>query len=58
MDNKIHVVDQNPIGLVIALHLIGGRARFLQAQLYLVGDGLNLPGILAGTDEEVVGECR
>jgi len=58
MDDEVHVVDQYPVCLVIAFHLVRPDPCLLEAKLHFIRDSLNLPGIFAGADHEVISECR
>lgn len=56
MHNKISIVDQNPIGVVIAFHVHGLFALARKFFADAIADGLNLARIGAGGNDEVVGE--
>lgn len=58
MHDEIDVIDKHPISLVVAFYLVRTHAGLLEAKLNFVGDGLNLSGVFASADHEVVGECR
>lgn len=58
MHDKIHVIEQHPVGLIVAFHLVGRNAFAFEAQLHFISDGLNLSGIFSAADYEVIGECR
>lgn len=56
MDYEINVVQQDPLGLLIALNVSGPEAGVRESLLYLIRDGLNLPGVATGADDEVIGK--
>ena len=56
VDDEVDVVEQDPLGLTITLYMRGVKAVALQAELDLIGDGLNLARIGAAADYEIVGE--
>src|SRR5215831_19264770 len=57
MDDKIHVVQQDPLRLPISFQAVGMQSGFAQAPLYFVRDSLDLARIGSGTYDEVIGEC-
>ncbi len=57
MDDKVHIIHQDPLGLAAALDGVGVDAEFaLEADLDLIGDSDVLAFVGAVADEEVVGE--
>lgn len=58
MHYKIHVIEQYPVSLVIALYLIRRYAAALEAQFDFVCNRLNLSGVLSTADNEIIGKCR
>jgi hypothetical protein len=54
VDDEIHVVEQNPLRLLVALHVGGTQTRSRESLLYLIGDGLNLPGVATGADDKKI----
>ena len=56
MDHEVHIVQQNPLRLVITFNVRVVVPLLLQANFHLVGDGLNLPGIGATAHNEVIGK--
>src|SRR5690348_942951 len=58
VNDKIYIIEQHPIGLIVTFHLVGGNSFALEAQFHFIGDGLNLSGIFAAADYEVICECR
>ena len=55
--DKIDIIQQHPLGAVITLDIVRIMAIALEAQLDVVGDGLDLPRVGAGTDQEIIGEA-
>jgi hypothetical protein len=45
VDHEVHVVEQYPFGLLVALGVGRTQARLSESLLYFIGDGLNLPGV-------------
>lgn len=56
MDQKVAVIEQNPLTLFISFDAGREIAVFFQPQADLVGDGLILARTRAGADDEVIGE--
>src|SRR5579859_4686091 len=56
VDDEVHVVHQNPLGLVVAFNVRRTQSRGLQTQFHLVSNGLDLAGIGSAAEHEVVGE--
>jgi hypothetical protein len=57
MDDEIHVVEQYPLGLLVALDADGPEAGFLAKSLLdFIRDGLNLPGVATAADDKKIGE--
>ena len=56
MDHEINVVQQDPFGLPVALHVRGPDAGLPESLLYLIGDGLNLPRVATGTNNKEIGK--
>lgn len=56
MDHEIHIVQQDPLGLVVALNVGRMQARLRESLLYLIRDGLNLPGVATAGDYKIIGE--
>ena len=56
MDHEVDVVEQDPLGLAIALDVGGVEAGFFQAKFDFVGDGLDLARVSSAADHEVIGE--
>lgn len=57
MDHEIHVVEQYPLSLLVALDVCRTRACLCESLLYFIRDGLNLPRVATRTDHEVVGKA-
>lgn len=55
MDHEIDVVEQDPLGGRLSLHMAGSGSGLLQDPLDPFGDGLHLAAAPAMTDNEVVG---
>ncbi len=58
MHQKIAVVAQNPLALLIALNAVRQLTVPFELDSDLVGDGLILAGVRTRADYEVVGERR
>ncbi len=56
MNDKVHVVQQHPVGLLVALDRGGTDSSLSESLLYLIRDGLNLPRVATGADNKVIGE--
>jgi hypothetical protein len=57
VDQQVAVIRQHPFGLAVPFDIGGQLAGLMfQAQTDFVADGLHLPLISAGADDEVVGE--
>src|SRR5208282_1978372 len=56
MDDKIYVVEQHPLRLLVALGVSHAEAECLQALIHRVGNRLDLPGIGPAAHHKVVGE--
>lgn len=57
MNHEVNVVQQHPVGLVIALDMGGTDSGLPESLLYLIRDGLNLPGVATRADDKIIGEC-
>ena len=57
MQDKVDVIQQHPLGLVVAFYAVGALAGFGELLLHFVGNGLDLAGVGPGTNYEIVGEC-
>ncbi len=59
MDNKVNVVEEDPIALATALNGVGVDAVVaLEGEFYFVGNGLGLAVVECRSDQEEVGETR
>jgi hypothetical protein len=56
VNQKIAVIEQNPLTLFVALGAGRVLALLLQTQPDLVGDGLVLTRVRSGADDEIIGE--
>ena len=56
MNQKIAVVAENPLALIVAFNAVGDFAALFQVEMYGVGDGLVLPGVGSAADDKVVSE--
>jgi hypothetical protein len=56
MDDEVHVVEQHPLRLLVALGMCHAQAECLQALVHGVGNGLDLAGIRAAAHHKIVGE--
>lgn len=56
MDDEVSIVHQNPFGCVIAFHTDRQLSSFLQLLSNFIGNGMALPCIGNGADQEVVGK--
>lgn len=57
MDHEVHVVQQHPLRLLIALDMSGPQPGAGESLLYFIRDGLNLPRVATGADDEIIGEA-
>ena len=57
MNHEVNVVQQYPVGLVVALDVGRADSGLSESLLYLIRDGLNLPRVATRADNEVIGEC-
>jgi hypothetical protein len=58
VDQKIAVIGEDPFRLVIAFHAVGQFSGLLfELEAYLVRDGLDLPLIVSGADDEIVSKA-
>jgi hypothetical protein len=57
MDHEVHVIQQDPLGLLVALDVRGPESGAGESLLYLIRDGLNLSGVATGADDEIIGEA-
>jgi len=56
VDHEVHVIEQYPLRLLVPFHVGRLQPGLCESLLYLIRDGLNLPGVAAGTDYEIVGK--
>ena len=56
MNYKVNVVQQYPVGLLVALDVGRVDPGLSESLLYLIRDGLNLPGVATRADDKVIGE--
>lgn len=56
MNHEVHVIQEHPLSLGIALDVGGADSGFRESLLYLIRDGLNLPRVATRTDDEVISE--
>jgi hypothetical protein len=56
MDQEIAIIGEHPFGLIVAFHAVGQFAGLFELQADFLADGLHLLGIVAGTDDEKIGE--
>jgi hypothetical protein len=56
VNHEVNVVQQHPLGLAIALDVSGTDSGLPESLLYLIRDGLNLPGVATRADDKVIGE--
>src|SRR5208283_1439709 len=56
VDDKIHVIEQYPFRLLVALLVRDAQAHLFEALIYRVGNGLNLPRVGSAAHDKVVGE--
>ena len=56
MYDEVHVINQNPLCLVVAFDVSCSQPRFLQAQLHLIGNRLHLTRIGPVAQHKVVCE--
>ena len=58
VNDKIAVIEQNPLSVVVSLNAYGKFTCVLDLQVDFVGNCLILTDVRARTDDEVVGETR
>src|SRR5258708_30850960 len=56
VDHKVHVIQQHPLCLGIALAAVGAQSCRPELFLHLIGDGLALTGVCALPDDKVISE--
>ncbi len=56
MDYEIHIVEQDPLGLVVALNARRPHALIAKRLLHIVSDSLYLARICSGTNHKVIGK--
>jgi hypothetical protein len=56
VNHEVHVIQQYPVGLAVALDVGGTDSGFPESLLYLIRDGLNLPRVATRADDKVIGE--
>ena len=56
MHQEIAVIGQNPFALGVAFDADGAVALQPQLPVDLIGDGLHLPLVVAGADDEIIGK--
>src|SRR4051812_37689598 len=56
MHDKVNVIQQHPVGLLVAFDRGGADSRLSESLLYLIRDGLNLPRVATRTDDEKIRE--
>ena len=54
--NKVPVIHQNPVGLIVAFHTYRQLACIFQLFMNLIADRVSLPRIRGSADYEVVGK--
>lgn len=57
MDHEVHVVQQDPLRLFVALDVGGPQTGAGESLLHLIRDGLNLPRVATGANNEIIGEA-
>jgi hypothetical protein len=57
MNNEVAVVHQDPLGVLVSLDTDRQVAALLEPEMDLIGNGLVLPGVGAGTNYEMIGEA-
>ena len=56
MNHEVNVVQQYPVGLVVALDVGRADSGLSESLLYLIRDGLNLPRVATRADDKIIGE--
>jgi hypothetical protein len=56
VNHEVNVIQQHPLGLVVALDMSRADSGLPESLLYLIRDGLNLPRVATRADDKVVGE--
>jgi hypothetical protein len=54
VNHKVHVIQQHPLGLVVALDVGRTDPGFPESLLYLIRDGLNLSGVATRADNKII----
>lgn len=54
MNHEVDVIQQYPVSLLVALDVGGADSVLPESLLYLIRDGLNLPGVATRTDDKVI----
>jgi hypothetical protein len=57
VNHEVHVIQQHPVSLLVALDRVGVDSGLPESLLHLIRDGLNLPRVATRADYEVIGEC-
>ena len=56
MDDKVHIVDQHPFGLGVALDMGWAQSCGFEPQFDLIGNGLYLAGIRPAAQNKIIGK--
>ncbi len=56
MHDKVYVIQQDPLGLVVPLDMRRADACVTESLLDFIGDGLNLSRVATRADKKIVGE--
>ena len=56
VDHEVHVVNEHPLGLVVAFDVRGAEASAFETEFDFVGNGLNLARVGTAAQNEIVGE--
>lgn len=57
MHHEVGVIDEDPLGLLVAFNLVRIESQLLlEPEFHFVGNRLHLPGIASAANQEVIGE--
>jgi len=57
VDYEIHVIEQHPLRLVVALNVRRPQTLARESLLHLIRDGLNLPRVATRADHKIIGKA-
>ena len=56
MNYKVDIIEQYPLRLVVTFHVRRPLPGAAESLLYLIRDGLNLPGVATRAHHKIIGE--